>query len=123
MLRAFAVLCASTLLLAVACGDDVGNDGATSTPEVTATAELARTPVEEALLDEVIELAVSLETMTEAQAVCVFRDHPSIYQEFLQTTGLNESGTLDTETLKQQFEELKREYAVQLDRCFIVPGG
>jgi single stranded DNA-binding protein len=30
---------------------------------------------------------------------------------------------LDTETLKQQFEELKREYAVQLDRCFIVPGG
>ncbi len=121
MLRGLIVLCASAVLLGAACGDggdDGGDDDATSTPEVTATAELARTPVEEALLDEVIELAVELKTMTEAEAACVFEDHPSIYQEFLRTSGLDQSGTVDTGTLTQQFEDLEREYAVELSGCF-----
>ena len=62
--------------------------------------------------------------MTEPQATCVFRDHPSIYHEFLQETGLDRSGNLSEATLREQFEMLKRDYAVQLGRCFNgQPGG
>lgn len=112
------------MLLAVACGDDGGGNesdvNATSTPKpaATSTIEESRTPVESGLLDDVIDLAVQLDAMTREQAVCVFQDHPSIYQEFLQTSGLNRSITIDEVTLKQQFQDLKTEHAVQLDRCF-----
>lgn len=128
-----ALCCAGVLLLGVACSDDGGssNDSPTVTPAATtATREAnatpqatAGTPENAALVDDVIDLAVQLNTMTREQAVCVFQDHPSIYQEFLQQSGLMTSGTQDEETLRQQIEDLKREHAVQLDVCFVSAGG
>jgi hypothetical protein len=122
LLRTLIVVCACLALSAIACGSDGGDDPA-ATAESTATTEAQRTPVDDALLDEVIELAVTLGTMTQAQAACVFRDHPSIYHEFLQNSGLDESGLYDQEEIRAQLEALKRDYAVQLDRCFIIAGG
>ena len=117
--------------MSVACGDGDGG-GSDRTPKPTATpaavatlavgatstVEASLTPANIGLLDDVIDLAVQLDAMTHDQAVCVFQDHPSIYQEFLQTTGLDRPGTIDEVTLKQQFQDLKTEHAVQLDRCF-----
>jgi hypothetical protein len=130
VLRPIVVLCAAALLLAVACGDDGGDssDGtpnATSTPEVVATPtiEESRTPTSSGLLDDVIDLAVRLDAMTRDQAVCVFQDHPSIFNAFLQLSGLNQPSSIIEATLRQQFEDLKREYAVQLGRCFTIPSG
>lgn len=122
MLRALSVVAICLAFLISACGESGGDSDATATTEATPTAEAQRTPVEDALLDEVIELAVALGTMTEPQAACVFRDHRDIYRAFLQESGLNESGVYDQETIRQQFEALKRDYAVQLDSCFADQG-
>ena len=89
----------------------------------TSTIEESRTPANSGLLDDVIDLAVQLNAMTHDEAVCVFQDHPSIFNAFLQTSGLNRSGTLDERALMQQFEDLKRTYVVQLDGCFTPPSG
>jgi hypothetical protein len=124
LLRALLIVIVCVALATAACGDGGDNgDGPTATSAATATGEALRTPVEDAMLDEVIELAVSLNTMTRAQAICVFQDHPSIYRDFLRETGIDESGVFDEEELRSQFEALKRDYAVQLDRCFTISGG
>jgi hypothetical protein len=118
------------LLTSAACGDSSkSNDNAptatsaSSTATVAPTTEAIGTPSTDALLDDVIDLAVQLNTMTHDQAVCVFQDHPSIYQEFLQTSGLNRSTNLDEAVLTQQFQDLKTAHAVQLDRCFTDVAG
>ena len=101
MPRLLACPCAIALVLAVACGGAGGEDiestpDATSTPAAahTATVEDSRTPANSGLLDDVIELAVQLDTMTREQAVCVFQDHPSIFNAFLQSSGLDQSTTI-----------------------------
>ena len=118
-------------MVGVACGSNgSGSDTKeTATPQTNATPQENVTPavaasaVSPGVLDDVIDLAVQLGTMTREQAVCVFQLHPNIYQEFLQTSGLTTSGSADTATVKQQLEDLKRKHAVQLDGCFTDRGG
>ncbi len=123
--RSLVVVCAGALLVAcVACGGaDGGKSGETSTPRATVTTEAVASPVSDALLDDVIGLAVQLGTMTQEQAVCVFALHPSIYREFLSESGFTSTGSADTRTIRQQLEDLKRKYVVQLGDCFIDRGG
>ena len=121
-------LCCAAVVFGVACsGNDSDNPTATRAPELTATAEAdatpGGTPRNAALIDDVIDLAVQLETMTREQAVCVFRDHPSLFQEFLQESGLLTSGTADEAAIEQQIHDLIADNAPQLDRCFNPAGG
>lgn len=128
-----ALSCAVFVLAGIACGDD-GGDGADSPTETPATAvattpdgnqtqEPSGTPQNAALVDDVIDLAVQLETMTREQAVCVFQDHPSIFQEFLQESGLLTSGVAEDAVLRQQIHDLLADNAVQLDPCFNPAAG
>jgi hypothetical protein len=118
--------CVLFVLLSAACDDD-GENSDDTPPAATSTLDAATagetpepqgTPANAALIDDVIDLAVQLGTMTREQAVCVFQDHPIIYQEFVQESGLVTSGTVDEATVTQQIEDLKREHAVQLAECF-----
>ena len=117
-------------MVGVACGSGNGSETTeTATPQTTATPQGTATPAAAAsavapgLLDDVIDLVVQLGTMTREQAVCVFQLHPNIYQEFLQTSGIMANGSAGAATLRQQFEDLKRKHAVQLDGCFMDRGG
>jgi hypothetical protein len=119
-------IASALVALAVACGGGGNKSGRSvaspSPPAPTATLETNASPVADPLLDDVINLAVQLNTMTREQATCVF-GHEDILQEFLRITGLNKPGTLDEAKVKQQFGDLIRKYPVQLDSCFNRASG
>ena len=122
---ALGVLCvAAVALVCIACGGNgTKAPTETATTVATTTPQAVASPISDALLDDVIGLAVQLGTMTREQAVCVFQLHPEIYREFLSASGITTTGSVDTAALKQQIEDLKREYVVQLDTCFTDRGG
>jgi hypothetical protein len=125
--RTVAVLCATALVLAgVACGGGSGvnnKNGPSPSPlATTATLEASASPATNPLLDDVIGLAVQLNAMTREQATCVFGQE-GILQDFLETSGLNKSSSVGEATIKQQFADLLRKYAVQVDRCFNGASG
>jgi hypothetical protein len=126
VLRLGGLILATLLLTAVACGDggESSEPTATNVPSTGITPAQARTPPEDALLDEVIGLAVELGAMSNEEAECVFREHPAVYQEFLRESGLTETGNVNEADLREQFEALERENVVELRDCFTgAPAG
>jgi hypothetical protein len=117
---------AATLLLAIfiaAISISCSKSTAKIPPFVPAATASPALPNAGARLSEAIGLAVRLGVLTQTQATCVFHDHPSILQEFIQDEGLGTAAIITDDVAKQMAEDLIRRNAVQLDRCLSSPGG
>lgn len=102
----------------VACG---GSSKRTSLAPAPTSPDAAQTP--DARLNEAVDLAVRLGVMTQDEATCVFRDHPSVLQEFAQALGIGTTAAITDDVARQRAQDLIRRDAVQIDRCLSITGG